>query len=100
MVKLMPDEDSAQAILKAVQDVVDGQKDYAVQVVGLHSSGAIGWYQGFSAVREYRVMPLAVYTRTRNGVKTEYEGIVANDPKLFAQFEEAMRVALLNSSKS
>lgn len=100
MVKLNLDKDSVQAILKAVQEVVDWQKDVKVQVVGLHPCGSIGWYQGFSAVREYRVMPLAVYTTTRHGVKTEYEGIVANDPKLFAQFEEAMRVAMLNSSKT
>lgn len=98
MVKLMLDSDSVAAIFKAVKEVVDWRNDYKTQVVGLHPCGAIGWYQGHSAVREYRVLPLAVYTKNRHGVKTEYEGIVANDEKLFAQFEEAMRVALLNSS--
>lgn len=100
MVKIKPDRQDVKDILYAVKCAVDWQKDYKVQVVGLNSHGRIAWYQGFSAVREYRVIPLAVYTSTRHGIKTEYEGIVANDPKLFAQFEEAMRVALLNSSKT
>ena len=100
MVKFIPDSDSVQEILTAVNNVVKWQKEFKVQVVGLHPTGVIGWYQGYSAIREYQALPLAIYTRTRNGITTEYSGVVAQDPKLFAQFEEAMRVALLNSSSA
>jgi hypothetical protein len=100
MVKLIPDSDAVQEILTAVNNVVKWHKEFKVQAVGMHPAGVIGWYQGYSGIREYKAVPLAIYTRTRNGITAEYSEVVAQDPKLFAQFEEAMRVALLNSSSA
>lgn len=100
MVKLVPDFQSATAIVKSVLQAVRWHKGYKVQIVGLHPNGEIDWYQGHSAVREYRALPLAVYTTTKNGIQVEYELIVQKDELLFDQFEEALRVALLNSSST
>jgi hypothetical protein len=100
MVKLIPDFDSATAIVKSVLQVVRWYKDYKVQIIGLHPNGEIAWYQGHSAVREYRALPLAVYTTTKYGIQVAYEPIVQKDEMLFDQFEEALRVAMLNSSST
>lgn len=100
MVKLIPDSDSVQQIFKAVAEVVRLYNEYSqkFQIIGLHPTGRIDWYQNWSAVNSFRALPLVTYTRTQNGLFTDYEKIIQDDPLLFAQFEEAMRVALLNSS--
>ena len=98
MVKIIPDSNSVQSILKSVAEVVRLYTDYneRFQIIGLHPTGDISWYQGWSAISSFHAMPLATYTRTKTGIKVDYEKIVQDDPLLFAQFEEALRVALLN----
>lgn len=100
MVKLIPDSKSVKEITEAVAYVLRNVTEYNTkfQVVGLNPLGVIEWYQNWSAIGNSRALWLATYTKTKNGIQVEYAPIVQEDFKLFAQFEEALRVALLNSS--
>jgi len=102
MVKLIPDSQSVKEILKSVKEVIRLYTYYneRFQIIGLHPTGRIEWYQNWSSCNSFHALPLATYTRTKQGIQADYEQIVQKDSLLLAQFEEALKVALLNSSSA
>lgn len=98
MVKIIPDAKSVQEILKAVNEVVECRdEDRQPKIIALTPYNWIGCMHGVRACKDRDAVPLATYrwSKTR-GLGVEYSEIVQNDDLLRAQFEEALRVALMN----
>lgn len=98
MVTITPDEKSVEEILSSVAEAVKflsnpGEKP---KIVALTPYNWIGCMHGLKACTERQAIPLATYKRSKAGISVEYTDVVKGDDRLFAQFEEALRVALLN----
>jgi len=98
MVTITPDAVSVKEILSSVAEAVRYLQDSreGAKIIALTPYNWIGCMHGMKACTERQAMPLATYKRSKNGISVEYTEIVKNDGTLFAQFEEALRVALLN----
>lgn len=98
MVTITPDKKSVEEILSSVAEAVRYLQDSreGAKIIALTPYNWVGCMHGMRACTERHAMPLATYKRSKAGISVEYTDVVKGDDRLFAQFEEALRVALLN----